>query len=92
VLDAVLADLVTDADRSRDGIGGGTNEVLPIPDAGDAQDGIGPDGSRADEARPDSVSRPVEIPRVEDGLYRRGLRAVPISVAVLDELAAEVVG
>jgi hypothetical protein len=92
VLDAVLADLITDADRPRDGVDGGTNEVSRTPDAGDAQDGLGPDGTRSDEARPDPVSRPVEIPHAEDGLIGRRLPAVPVADVVLDELAAGAVG
>jgi hypothetical protein len=92
VLDAVLADLVTDADRSRDGVDGEKNEVLPLPDAGDARDGLGPDGIRSDDARPDPVSRPMEMPRVDDGLIGRRTRSVPVSHAVRRELAAVAVG
>jgi hypothetical protein len=90
VLDSVLAELVTDADRWRDGAGGGTDEVLPLPDAGDARDGSGPVAIRSKEARPDPVSRPMEIPHVDDGLIGTRLRAVPVSNATLDEPAAVV--
>jgi hypothetical protein len=92
VLDAVLVDLDTDADRSRDGAGSEANEALPLPGTGDAPDGLGPDGTRSDEARPDPVSRPMEMPRVDDGLIGRRTRSVPVSDAVRRELAAVAVG
>jgi hypothetical protein len=64
---------------------------VPLPDAGDAEDGLGPDGLRSDEARPESVFRPVEIPHAADGLAGRRLRTVPDRDAVLDELATAAV-
>jgi hypothetical protein len=87
VLDAALADLITDEERSRDRADGGTNEALPLPGAGDAHDGFGPDGIRSDEARPAPASRAVEIPRVLDGFLGRRLRPVLVSDPLLDELA-----
>jgi len=70
----------------------GRNKAAPLPGAGDAQDGLGPDGIRSDEAQPVPVSRPVEIPHAEGGFTGRRLREVPVSDAVLDELAAAAVG
>jgi hypothetical protein len=90
VLDAILADVVTEADRWRDGIEGDTDEAAPLPGAGEAQDGLGPDDIRSNEARPAPASRPVEIPHVLDGFLGRRLRLVPVSDALLDELAAAV--
>ena len=91
-LDSALADLVSDADRWRDGVDGATNEVQPLPGAGDAPDGSEPDGIRSDKARPAPVSRPVEVPYLRDGFISRRLRTVPVSDTVLDELAAEAAG
>jgi hypothetical protein len=90
VLDAVLAELVGDGDRLRDGIEGGTDEDLPLPGAGDSQDGLGSDGFRSDETRPAPVGRPAGISRVEDDLVGGRLRSVPVADAVLEELAAAV--
>ena len=92
MLDAVLADLISDADRWRDGIDGATNEVQPLSGTGDAPDGSGPDGIRSDDARPAPASRPVEVPYLMDGFIARRLRTVPVSDTVLDELAADAAG
>ncbi len=56
------------------------------------EDGLGPDGIRSDEARAVPEARPAGIPHVEHGFIGRQLRAVPVSDAALDELAAAAVG
>jgi hypothetical protein len=91
-LESVLADLVADADRWRDGADGGRAEVLPLSGAGDTQDGFGPAAIRSDEARLAPMSRPVGVPHVDDGFIGRRLRMAPVSDAVLDELAADSIG
>jgi hypothetical protein len=87
VLDAVLEDLVSDVGRVQDEVDPGTSETVPIPGVRDSQDGF-----RSDHGRPGTWSRPIEMPRVEEGLVWRRLPAVPVFDAVLDEIAAAAVG
>ncbi len=92
LLDTVLADLVTDSDRVPVGLDSGTDEAVPGPDTWDTLDRLGPDGSRSDHGRPAPVPRSIELPQVEEGFIERRVPAVPVSDALLDEMAAAAVG
>jgi hypothetical protein len=78
VLDAALADLVTDTDPSRSERADGTTDVLGRPAERDVEDGTGTEPSRADRIDPTGFARPVELPLrvrpVERGVIRPGSR------------------
>jgi hypothetical protein len=92
VFDSVLADLVTDADRSRGADADTTSGERGLPGAGDAADGTGPGPIRSVPIDPIESARPAGLPvhvrPVEPGVIRRD----SLSDAVLDELAAAAVG
>jgi hypothetical protein len=92
VLDAMLADRVTDADPSRGEEADGNSGVPDLPGAGEVKDATELERIPPDRIDPTGVARPVELPPrvrpVERGLIRMGA----VSDAVLDELAAAVVG
>jgi hypothetical protein len=92
VFDSVLADLVTDADRSRGADVDTTRGERGLPEARDAGDGTGPDAIRSDRIDPTGYARPVGLPVRARPVERGLIQASPISGAVLDELSAEVVG
>jgi hypothetical protein len=92
VLDAVLADLVTDTDRSRGEEADGRGGVPGLPGAGEVEDAAEPERIPPARIDPTGFARPVELPSgarpVERGLIWMGA----ISDALLDELAAAAVG
>jgi hypothetical protein len=92
MLDSVLADLVADADRWRDGSNGGRDDVSPPSVAGDAPGGSGPAAIRPDDAGTAPMSLPAENPHLDGDFLGTRVRITPVSDAVLDELAAEAVG
>jgi hypothetical protein len=92
VLDSVLADLVTDADRSRGADADGTSGGPGLPGAGDAEDGTTPDRIPPDRIDATGVPRPVELPVRVRPVERGVIRWDSFSDEVLDELAAEAVG
>jgi hypothetical protein len=92
VFDSVLADLVTDADRSRGADADRTRGERSLPGAGEVQDAAELERIPPDRIEPTGVARPVELPPRVRSVERDLIRMGSISDAVLDELAAAVVG
>jgi hypothetical protein len=90
VLDAVLTDLVTDADRSRGVETDGISGVPGLPGTGDVEDGTRPERIPPARNDPTGSARPVELPPRARPVERGLIRMDAISDALLDELAAVV--
>jgi hypothetical protein len=91
VLDAMLADLVTDADRSRGEEGDGNRGVPGFSGAGEVEDAIEPERIPPDRIDPTGVARPLEPPPRVRSFGRSLIRMDTMSDGWLDELAAAVV-
>jgi hypothetical protein len=91
VLDAALANLVTDVHPTRGVEEDGTGEVRRAPGIGDFEDGTGPERITPDRSDPTGFVRPVEpspyVQPVDSGL----IWTDAISDVVLDELATSAV-
>jgi hypothetical protein len=92
VFDSVLADLVTDADRSPGSDAHRTSDGRDLPGAGDAADGTGPGPIRSVPIDPIESARPAGLPVRVRPVERGVIRWDSFSDEVLDELAAEAVG
>jgi hypothetical protein len=90
VLDAVLADLVTDADRSCGEPVDGRSGVPGLP--GDVDDCTEPERIPRHRIDPAGFARPVELPPRVRPVERGLIRMDSISDASLDEVAAAAVG
>jgi hypothetical protein len=92
VLDTALADLVTDAGRSRGEDAKGSSGERDLPAAGHGQDGAAPAPMRSDGIDPIKFARSVglslHVRPVERGIIPRDW----LSGAVLDEFTAEIGG
>jgi hypothetical protein len=91
-LDAALADLVPDADRSRGEDAAGSRGVPGLPGAGDAEDGTGPGPIRSVPINPIESARPAGLPVRMRPVERGIIRWDSFSDEVLDELAGEASG
>jgi hypothetical protein len=92
VFDSVLADLVTDADRSPGADADRSSGERGLPGAGGAADGTGPGPIRSVPIDPIESARPAGLPVRVRPVERGVIRWDSFSDAVLDELAAEAVG
>jgi hypothetical protein len=92
VLDAMLTDVVTDADQSLGEEADRNSGVPGLPGAGGVKDATELERIPPERIDPTGVARPVEPPP-RDRSFERGLiRMDAISDAMLDELAAAVLG
>jgi hypothetical protein len=92
VYDSVLADLVTDADRSRAADTDRTSGERGLPGTRDAEDSTGPEAIRSVPIDPTEYARPAGLPVRVRPVERGVIRWDSFSDAVLAELAAEAVG
>jgi hypothetical protein len=92
VLDAALADLVTDADPSRGERADGSSGVRSLPGPAAVEDGTTPERIPPGRIDPTEFVRPAELPRRVPPADRGLMRMDSISEAWLDALAAAAAG